>query len=357
MRARAAVPALLGVALLAMSAEEARAQGSHPSALVGAEFRSMSFGAALGVKSVREFVVPIGLVFPVSSRLTIDAGTNVVSAQRTDSAGGSVKLSGVTDVVVRGALQLKPDVAVFTVSVNLPTGHRTLGSNQIGLASALATDLVPFPVTNFGSGFGVTTGLALAAPVGPWALGIAGSYRYTGSYQPLLDTSLTLTPGGEIRVRVGADRIVGQGRVSLGVTYSTFSSDEFGGPRRPGKRVIPQVSWSLPLGNNSLALYAWDLYRGAGTIDTVSSNTITAGAQLALHSGRNLFRPQIEYRQSSGLISGRLIGVAARYQIAAGERLSVVPGARFDVGSMKTDTGASASLMGFSASLMMRTTF
>src|SRR5206468_5453460 len=111
------------------------------------------------------------VAYSFSPRLGVDLGTYYVSAQLTDSAGGKTSLSGLTDVLLRGAYQLKPDVAVLTVSINLPTGQKTISSSQALLANGLSTDLVPFPVMNFGTGFSVTTGIALAQPVGPWALG------------------------------------------------------------------------------------------------------------------------------------------------------------------------------------------
>jgi hypothetical protein len=358
MRARLAA---LAFGALALGVADAQAQTS--SATIGMEYRSVSFGDSAGVKTMREAVIPIGLSWAVSPRISIDAGTSYVSAQRTDPTGSQTTLNGVTDLLLRSAIQLKPDVAVFTVAVNLPTGHKSLSSTQLPLASATATDLIPYPVTNFGTALSVTTGLAFAMPVGPWAIGLAGSFRYTGSYNPLSDPgpdTLVLKPGAEIRVRVGADRIVGQGRVSFGLTYSTFSNDEFGNQSRSlGARVIPQASWAVPLGNNSLALYVWDVYRNIG--DTSQAvryvNTITGGAALVVHSGRNSFRPQIEFRQSNGLTPGRLIGLIARYQIAAGDQLSITPGVRFDAGTLTASATATPSFTGLSASLTLRTSF
>ena len=327
----------------------------------GAEFRTVSFSTGQ-TRRLSEFAVPIGFAAPLGRRVTFDIGTYFVSAQRKDDLGASATISGLTDVVVRTAIQLKPDVAVFTLSANLPTGKHELTNEQNTVAGNFATDLVPFPVSNFGSGMSVTSGLALAAPVGPWALGIAGSYRYNGSYTPFSDTSTTLKPGGEVRLRLGADRIVGQGRMSFGVTYSTFSNDEFGSAaRKPGTRFIPQAAWSLPLGSggNSMSLYSWDVLRGAdNTVGSVSENTVALGAILAMRAGRNSLRPLLEVRHSwkDGQNNGTLLGVGARYAITAGPRMSVTPGFRFDIGSQPLVPGSStsANITGISASLTIR---
>ena len=357
---------ILPLVVLAALAPSLQAQVQQASGVVGAEYRSVSFGDGYrGTKVVSEFAAPIGVTLPLGRRFTADIGTWFVNASMTDDADSSFTISGLTDVIVRGAFQLKPDVAVLTVALNLPTGTATLDDFQTRVAGATATDLIPYPVQNFGTGFNVTTGLALAAPVGSWALGIAGSYRYNGEYEPFASTDTALTPGGEMRFRLGADRIVGQGRVSLGLTYSTFSSDDFGArSNKPGARVIPQVSWGFPIGNNSMSLYVWDIYRSAATDTTLGGkeNTFVVGATFALRTGRNVLRPQIEYRLAqkdygAGMEdNGNLLGLSARYAIAASSRLTVVPGLRFDLGSLP-DGPTSVNFTGYNASLTIRTTF
>lgn len=363
---------LVAAATFSWAAVPALAQ-TRVDAQSGVEYRSVSFGSGLGIQSLKEVAVPLGFALPLSSRLNLDAGAYYVSAQRQDSAS-SQTITGLTDVILRGAYQLKPDVAVFTFAVNLPTGHKTLSGDQVAVASAVSTDLVPFPVTNFGSGFSVTAGLAWATPVGPWALGIAGSFRYNGAYQPLSDRSggldtLQFRPGGEVRLRLGADRIVGQGRLSLGVTYSTFANDEFGSQSQsPGTRLIPQFSWSTPLGiNNSLVVYGWDVYRNvdenAPVNPGVKQNTVALGAMALLKSGtRNSLRPLFELRKGwqgpGGLHNaGTLVGLGLRYQMATGERMTLTPGLRVDLGNHATSGGGSASITGLSASLTARTSF
>lgn len=339
---------------------------TRPDAVVGVSFRTVTFGTGFGVKSLTELAVPLGLTIPVGRRVTLDAGTYYVNAKRTDESDSSATISGLTDVVIRGAFQLKPDVAVLTAAVSIPTGQASLDQGQVLLAGATATDLIPFPVQNFGSGFSMTTGLALATPLGAWAVGLAGSVRVNGSYEPFMGDTTSLSPGAEMRVRVGADRIVGQGRFSLGLTFSNFSTDELGGTSlKPGSRIIPQVSWSFPVGNNNLSLYAWNIYRNVKE-DTLTlnakENTLSIGAMMAIRTGRNTLRPQIEYRQAwrgpGGLqANGKLFGVGARYSVTTGGRVTMTPGVRFDMGSLPDAGGTSYSFTGISANLSIRTSF
>jgi len=339
----------------------------------GVEVRSVSYQAGLGIKSVSEVAVPIAVMWAASPRLTLDLGGWYASASRKGDSATST-ISGPTDVQLRGVYQLVPDLAVLTVAVNLPTGKTKLASDQLLTAGAIASDLIPYPVVNFGTGFNVTSGLALAVPVSGWALGVAGSYRLNGGFTPFSDTTGSYKAGGEFRVRLGADRIVGQGRVSLGVTFSTFGEDNYASSPifQSGKRYIGQGSWSFPVGKMGLQVYAWDLYRAAGaqlitssSVSTQKRNVLAFGAAGSIQAGRNVLRPQIEYRlhtigSSSPTSAGKLLMLGMQYQMSLNDRFMLQPGVRFDTGSENVldaagdPTSQSATLTGFSVSVMLR---
>ena len=356
----------LALSLLPAGLAAQAPQSAGVSALSGVEARGLSFQSGLGVKSVSEVAVPFGVIWNTSSRLSFDLGGRYARASRTDSSG-TTTISGLTDIQVRGVYQLVPDVAVFTVAATLPTGTTKLTASQLLVAGIIASDLLPFPVVNFGSGFNVTTGLALAVPVAGFAVGLAGSYRQNGSYTPLADTSLNYKAGGEFRLRAGVDRIVGQGRISLGLTYSTFGEDDFGSSPifQSGKRYIGQASWSFPVGNVGLSLYAWDLYRANGTLlggaATEKRNVVAAGGTAAIQMGRSVLRPQIEYRMhwtgASQLSSdGKLVSVGAVLQVPLGSQFSLLPMARFDAGNVvgNPPSGPTVSFTGWDFGLTLR---
>ena len=347
-----------------------RAQGDVPVGSVrflsGLEARSVSFKAGLGIKSATEFAVPIGALWTATPRWAFDFGVRYASASRTPEGGtDKATVSGLTDTQVRAVYQLVPDMVVVTLSANLPTGKTKLTSDELVAAGVMASDLIPFPVASFGAGANVTTGVAVAVPVAGWAVGLGGSYRMTSGYTPLAAVDSSYKPGGELRLRMGADRVVGQGRVSLGFTFSTFAEDAFGGASiyRPGKRYITQGSWSFPVGNLGLALYAWDLYRSGGTVlvggsTTEKQNVLTVGAAASVQVGRNVLRPQLEYRiQSAGVSSmvaaGHLLSLSARYQLPLTERLALQPALRFDTGN-QIYNGATIGLTGWGLSVGLR---
>jgi hypothetical protein len=360
-RSAAAVTVALLVAPAALRGQEAR-----PTLYTGAEYRSLSFNAGIGTKTVTEIVVPVGLVLPFSNRFTVDVGTRFARAERTDESGATGTITGLTDVQARAVVQLVSDKALFTLTANIPTGKTKFSSDELAVAGAIGSNLFPFPVANFGSGASVTTGLAFAVPVAGWALGLAGSYRMSGSFTPFADTNSTYKAGAEVRVRAGVDRVIGQGRFSAGFTYSSFSTDEFGGADffRPGRRYISQAALSVPLGNVGLSLYAWDLYRASGRVPIIGptgkQNLMTFGAGLSIQRGRNLLRPSVEYRMigegdTTLAKAGTLLSLGLRYQVAVGETMSLQPSVRYDTGSLP-NAGTDVAFRGFSVGMSVRKT-
>lgn len=363
--------ALLPASLLAQSAPVGSVTGFG-----GLEIRGLSFQSGLGIKSATEIAVPVAAVWQAGPRLALDLGGHYATVTRKDETGASASISGLTDVQARGVYQIIPDLAVFTLALNLPTGTAKLTAAQLPVANLIASDMLPFPVANFASGFNVTTGLALAVPVSGWAIGLAGSYRANGSFTPIADTgAASYKPGGEFRMRLGADRIVGQSRISLGVTYSSFGEDEFGSSPlfQSGKRLISQASWSFPIGNVGLAVYLWDMYRGAGSVvvngtSTEKRNVLTLGAVGSLQMGRNVLRPQLEFRNyttglclgavtSSLCAGGKLVSLGARYQMPLGDRYALVPLFRFDAGNVvNPNSGQAVSYTGWSLGVTLRAT-
>ena len=337
--------------------------------LSGFEMRSVSFGADLGVNKVTEMAIPLGAIWTVSPRLTLDFGVRYAKATRTpeDDSLAAESVSGPTDMQVRGVYQIIPDFVVLTLGANLPTGKTALSGSELPAAGAVASDLIPFPVTSFGSGANVTSGLAVAVPFAGWAIGVGASYRMTSGYTPLAEVDSTYRPGGEMRLRAGADRLLGQGRLSLGLTYSNFTNDEFGGSAvyRPGGRYITQASWSFPLGNVGLGVYVWDLYRGAGTVTlsgspTEKQNLLALGATASIQLGRNQLRPQVEYRrQTAGTETmtdaGKLMSFSVRYGFQLTDVLQLSPAVRFDAGNV-VSSGVATSFTGWGLSLGLRAT-
>jgi hypothetical protein len=359
-------------ALFAFAAAPLAAQGNafyaNPSATTGIQFRTYHFGSGAVYDNISQFAIPIGVAIPLSPKLAVDIGTYYASTSATPAGGSKQTLSGLTDAQVRGAYVFN-DALVATVTLNLPTGAKFDTAQQLA-AGASASNWLLFPVNSYANGFSATGGLAGTAHAGSWNLGLAVSGRLNSSFEPVSGDSLSYKPGFEGRVRLGADRLIGQSRLTLGATFSTFGDDAFGagaGAQQrysPGTRFIGEASYAMPGLGGMVTAYAWDYYRGSGATDSASAsneeNIFTAGASHRIPVSRtasleSLIEARALSQQSGG--SGILVGIGTGLRMRLNDRFSFVPSVRGDFGSAKFPTGGSASVTGVSASALLQLNF
>jgi len=364
----AVVAALVAAAPSAAQASDALY--SRWSGLTGITLQSFAFDPGISVKSASQWALPIVVVAPLGRSMSVDLTTNFASGQIETYGGAPQTLSGLTDTQLRLLYTLDRDRAVASLSINLPTGQHSDSTSQFAVAAAMGSNYLSFPVSSFGTAFGVTGGLAYALPAGAWNVGLSGSVRYVGSYALFSDQATTYKPGLEMRLRAGADRLVGQSsRVLLGLTTSTFSSDEFTGTGtfsgliyKPGLRFIGEAAYLRVIGRSTLTFGAWDYYRLAGDINSVSSsdtqeNIFNAELRFAHPVAPRLtLEPLVSFRQwsPSNYRGGRLYsgGLGARYTI--NDRLSASFDGRLSSGWVYVRTRGFANLTGTGMQLFLR---
>ena len=257
---------LLPLALAAVVAPSLGAQSIFDSELrLAPQFIQYSIKAPNDEK-ISELAIPVFVSIPFGSRFTFDVGTSYARA-RVTSGSATSEVSGLTDTQLRGNLSLGTDFVVLTGGLNLPTGKSTVDLDQVTAAGRIGSDFLAFPISNLGTGFAVTGGVAVARPIGDWNLGFGGSVRRSAEYQPFNQpgTTLKFTPGDEYRARVGLDHLLGNGRLSLGVTYSAFGDDVAGtSVYNTGNRVIAQGVLTNNLMGNDLTIAAYNVFRATG---------------------------------------------------------------------------------------------
>ncbi|MGH7733030.1 MAG: hypothetical protein ACREOE_04830, partial [Gemmatimonadales bacterium] len=304
-------------------------------------------------------------------------GTYYGSTTATPSGGAKQTLSGLTDAQVRGAYVFS-DALVATLVLNLPTGTK-FDTTQALAAGSSASNWLLFPINSFANGFSATAGVAGTRHMGVWNLGLALSGRLSSSFDPgYVDTAgkiVSYKPGFEGRARIGADRLIGPSRLTLGLTFSTYGDDAFGagaGAQQrysPGKRLIAEASLTGPGLGGSITGYAWDYFRAAGgnfVGDTANvsagnrENILTAGLahRIPLSTTATLesvAEARILSDQGGG--SGILVGVGTGVRTRLSDRFSLVPSARVDFGNAKFPGGGSASVTGVSATALVQYKF
>lgn len=361
------------VAVIALSTHgPVRAQAFEDgSALAGGvEVRSLSFARLAAARRLRQISTPLGATLSFG-RVTLDVGTAWVSTRLDRADGTHHTVSDLTDTQVRAALVFGRDAVVATLAANLPTGPAAASARDYSVIGSVSPAFLGFPVPVYASGFSMTGGLAAAMEAGAWSIGLAGSLRLSGRFTPYEDLNgpISYKPGLEGRARIGADRIIGSSRLSLGFTLSTFGTDAFGsggattGQYRPGTRMTAEAALQAPLGSTVVNLGVWNFYRSSGDTSSVSvgnqENLLGGIAALSIPAGpRLVLEPLIEGRlwnPSSG--SGRWLGAGLGLTLRLGDAVTLRPTGRYDRGSVEDPSGSSSGLSGWQASVLLQVAF
>jgi hypothetical protein len=316
-------------------------------------------------ETISEFAAPIFVVIPVSSMLDFDIGTAYTWA-RVQPTGSSTEqtstISGMTDTQIRANVKLGTDFVVLTAGINLPTGRETASQEEQLGAFRIGNDFLAFPISNMGTGFGATAGVAVARPVGDWSIGFGGSLRQSSSYEPFVDNTGArprFQPGNEYRARLGADHAFGTGRFAVGLTYSKFGNDDIGGSiYNTGDRYILQAGFNNSFRRANVLLDAWNLYRRSGTIFTGDhigpENIANVLFGVGFPARGGVLEPTLEARcWTQQNIDASLLGtIGLRYTADAGG-FAITPSAGYTIGRFAA-TQSSASMTGLHATLAIR---
>jgi hypothetical protein len=362
----------LGVLLVA--ARPAPAQqfvADPPSVTAGLDLTEYHFGQNFGVRSLSQWAIPLAVVLPIG-RFSLDAGSWYASTTLKRIEGFEQTVTGLTDTQVRASYVLGADAVVVTAMVNLPTGSSSLTAAEYAVLASASSSFLAFPVNAYGSGLSFTGGLAAAIPAGRWSLGLAGSFRVSGDYTPFVDQEggFRYQSGPEVRFRAAADRLIGSSRLSLGLTFSTFSDDEYAtgagkvGVYRPGRRLIGELQYSTLIGRTGVSAYVWDYYRWAGDSAGVSvrnrENLMTGGMAFRVPVSRRLSWESGAEGRLSTPEEGRamLLELRTGLRMRVGQSLVVIPSARVNLGRLEEPSpGYGHAIRGFGASVFVRRSF
>lgn len=319
---------------------------------------------------ISELSTPIFVLLPINSSLSFDLGTSYTRSQVDQTANGQTtrsQISGLTDTQVRANYTLGNDLVVLTAGVNLPTGRSTVQPQQLVAASLIGSDFLAFPISNMGTGFGGTGGVAFAKPVGEWNVGLGVSMRRSAQYDPFDATggqALHYQPGNEYRARGGVDHPFGTGRVSLGLTYSTFGNDNLAGSiYNTGNRWLTQFSLNNSYGPGQLTVIGWNLFREAGTLADSSylghEDITDAAVSYGVTVGSTIIEPNLEGRtwtQYGGVPTSGLATLGLRAQTSV-LGFTVLPSIGYSFGriaSQDQGVNTTATLTGLHALLAIR---
>ena len=253
-------------------------------------------------ETIAELAIPVFVTIPAGSRLSFDIGTAYARARVTSGAARS-EISGLTDTQIRGIYTLGGDFIVLTAGVSLPSGESSVNLDQILAAGRIGNDFLAFPVSNMGTGLALTGGVAVARPLGEWSVGAGLSARRSRAYDPfdMPGERFRYQPGDEVRVRLGVDRPLADGRLALGVTYAAFGRDDAGGSAyNTGDRVIAQGALTGLAGGHEWTVAAYNVFRAPGEYASGDragrENVANVFMSVGLRAVGTILEPSLEVR-------------------------------------------------------------
>lgn len=177
---------------------------------------------SLLIKSAGQLSIPVSFALQfMGGNLRIDAGAAYATGRITLDDGRSFDLSGLTDAKVRAVAHVIGDRLLVTLGFTAPIGATHLSGREIDALAVLGSPALGFATPVLGNGPGGTGGLVYAFRAGGWGIGVGSSLEIRGQYTPLeaqiagASSPADLKPGKAYRFSLGADRLVGNGRVSL----------------------------------------------------------------------------------------------------------------------------------------------
>lgn len=379
MRPRAVLPvALAGLSLCALPQGHAGSRLAAQELGVGGGvvYESYAFDApeATGFESVSLITAPFGAGFEVTSGFEVTLSGAFARGEMSLADGDTREISGLTDTAIRATWTAGRDLVAISGAVYLPTGKVEHTAEEARVAGAIAYDLLPFRISNWGTGGGADGSVAVAVPVGDGvSLGARVGYRMMAEHEPFDATAVggetfVYDPGDQLYVRAALDANVGTGsKLSVSATWQTFGEDTSEGTNlfRTGDRLQGLASLAFPtVANGSGWVYAGAQHRTEGTFlelepsaDRPSQTLFFGGVGARLRTGGLAFLPVADVRvlrTEDGLGQGFTTSLGGSLEIPLGAGPELVPSGKFRFGNALVSEGVESGFTGFEAGLTVR---
>lgn len=339
---------------------------------IGVRYESFDFRSpdAVGMERLSLLTVPLGASVRINRALELGISAAWASARLEEPDGNELKLDGPTDTEVRLVVHVGQDLLTLTGIALLPTGSESLTSEEADLAGAIAADVLPFTISNWGSGGGAGMSAAIVRPLGSFAAGLSVGYVVAREFEPLSEDAFSYRPGNQLQVRAVLDRTFGRSsKASLVVSMHRFQKDEIDGNNlfRTGDRYEVQGSWAFALGASSAGIfYGGYLHRDQGELDESefivetrilqAQDLLFGGLGFEFRAGSAMFRPSADLRvlrRDDGVDQGYTIDAGTSVDFPVGQ-LSVAPRVRGRFGNILLQEEVETRFLGFDIGLGLR---
>jgi len=352
-------------ALLAMALPAGAAAQRAASLGGGGFWETYRFSSpeALEIESLSLVTVPVTWQASTGRlRLRLAGAWAHGSLARADGTESNV--SGLTDTELSVQYEVRPNMATLTAVVLLPTGKETLTYDEVFVAGAIAADLLPFRITNWGTGGGAGVQLAVTRPIGGFAAGVSAGYVVARTFEPLTDETFEYRPGNQFHVRAAVDHVIGRSaKAAVQAGYERFGADQGDGQNlfQSGDRWHVTASLDFAAGNANGVAYAGWSRRGEGDfaepqVFLPPQQVAFAGIALRSPLGRSVLQPSAELRLlDSDAIDrrGYTAGLGAAWELPAGST-QVIPSVKARFGRVEARDAAATGFTGAELGVAIR---
>ena len=355
---------LLGLVPGALDAQFPQIPVTSGAGIVVEGYRFQEEAAEL-IEGVVLVTVPVDVRARLASTVELAVQGRYATATLFLPEGDELTLQGLTDTEVRLSVAPMGGTLSFTLIGYLPTGNSTHGPEEAAVAGLIASDVLPFRISHWGTGGGVALHGAASRRFGTVGAGIAASWRFSTEYEPL--AGIAYQPGNELRIRGALDFDLGSAtRLSVAGTWYDYSDDRLEGQNlyRSGDRMEGFASLAFPMGRRGAgAVYGGLLHRENGTfLDPgapvgPAQELLLAGFRSRLPLGSVFYIQSFDarfFQPEDGLGEGWMLGTEAAFQIPAGP-LTLTPTVGGRLGRLDArGTGLESRIWGVVAGLSLR---
>jgi hypothetical protein len=359
-----------------ISASTAHAQlGVDAEVSAGAGYESYRFSSpeAANLESISLLALPFSVATPLVGPASLQLQGAFARGALVDAAGAETTLSGLvdTEIAVGVTFGTGATSATLTAIGLLPTGTSRHDGAEARIAGLVASEFLPFRITNWGTGGAAGISATVARAIDQSSIGIGVGYLAAREFDPFepgtAGESFAYRPGDQMQLRVAADRDLGtSAKLSLAFVFERHQEDQLDGANlyRAGNRFQGMGSYAFAAGARSTAIvYAGGLHTQEGvafdvslTHDFSSRTLLLVGGGMRMPLGGVVVLPSLDgrvYRRGSGSGQGYMGGVGASVEIPAGT-LAIAPTARLRIGNFVVDDDLESRITGVDLGLQIR---
>ncbi len=367
MSRRFAVSPLLVVELLIAGAFAGFATPTAAQVSAGGVLQRYVFDdpSAASVETLTLLALPFSARAVLGPRLSLGLQGTWAEGRLADPSGVESTITGLTDTQLTLTLAGRRGATSVTAIALLPTGNETQDLSESRVAGAVASELFPFAISNWGTGGGAGLSAATAHLLGGVGVGLSVSYLVRRSFEPLAEQTFAYRPGNMLQVVAAFDGALGAAsKGTLQLTYNRHENDAGDDANlfRAGDRIQVMGSLGFPVGTRSTGLvFAALNHREQGTYlsddgTLASQDLLLLGGGLRGQVGGAILQPRIEarfFRREDGKEQGYDLGGGLDAEIPAGS-MTFVPSVRVHFGNLEVREGVETAFTGLEAGLSVR---